>query len=261
MSEKQQIKINAVGDVCPIPLIKAKQAIAALGGAGIVSVLVDNEIAVQNLQKMAAQKGYRAAAETKEAQRYEVEIEVPGSNTAEVERQEPGEETKEAMSSEKTENTAKRTAENADASAKAKAGSAEAEKQQTEARETGTTEAESCGPDRRRRGTLVVFSSDQMGDGSEELGGILIKGFVYALTQLEELPEAVICYNGGAKLSCDGSLVLEDLKTLEAEGVEILTCGTCLNYYGLTEKLGVGSITNMYAIAERMAGADRIVKP
>ena len=238
MSEKQQIEINAVGDVCPIPLIKAKQAIAALGGAGIVSVLVDNEIAVQNLQKMAAQKGYRAAAETKEAQRYEVMIEVPGSNTAEAERQEPEEETKEA-----------------------KAGSAESEKQQTEARATGTTGAESCGPDRRRRGTLVVFSSDQMGDGSEELGRILIKGFVYALTQLEELPEAVICYNGGAKLSCDGSLALEDLKTLEAEGVEILTCGTCLNYYGLTEKLGVGSITNMYAIAERMTGAYRIVKP
>ena len=230
MSEKQQIEINAVGDVCPIPLIKAKQAIAALGGAGIVSVLVDNEIAVQNLQKMAAQKGYRAAAETKEAQRYEVVIEVPESNAADV-------------------------------SAKARAGSAESEKQQTEARETGTTGAESCGPDRRRRGTLVVFSSDRMGDGSEELGRILIKGFVYALTQLEELPEAVLCYNGGAKLSCDGSLALEDLKTLEAEGVEILTCGTCLNYYGLTEKLGVGSVTNMYAIAERMAGADRIVKP
>ena len=238
MSEKQQIEINAVGDVCPIPLIKAKQAIAALGGAGIVSVLVDNEIAVQNLQKMAAQKGYRAAAETKEAQRYEVVIEVPGSNTAEAECQEPEEETKEA-----------------------KAGSAESEKQQTEARATGTAEAESYGPDRRRRGTLVVFSSDQMGDGSEELGRILIKGFVYALTQLEELPEAVICYNGGAKLSCDGSLALEDLKTLEAEGVEILTCGTCLNYYGLTEKLGVGSVTNMYAIAERMTGAYRIVKP
>ena len=238
MSEKQQIEINAVGDVCPIPLIKAKQAIATLGGAGIVSVLVDNEIAVQNLQKMAAQKGYRAAAETKEAQRYEVVIEVPGSNTAEAECQEPEEETKEA-----------------------KAGSAESEKQQTEARATGTAEAESCGPDRRRRGTLVVFSSDQMGDGSEELGRILIKGFVYALTQLEELPEAVICYNGGAKLSCDGSLALEDLKTLEAEGVEILTCGTCLNYYGLTEKLGVGSVTNMYAIAERMTGAYRIVKP
>ena len=100
-----------------------------------------------------------------------------------------------------------------------------------------------------------------MGDGSEELGRILIKGFVYALTQLEELPEAVICYNGGAKLSCDGSLALEDLKTLEAEGVEILTCGTCLDYYKLKETLAVGGVTNMYVIAEKLSAAGKVIKP
>ena len=58
-----------------------------------------------------------------------------------------------------------------------------------------------------------------------------------------------------------GVIVLEDLKALEAEGVEILTCGTCLNYYGLTEKLAVGGVTNMYVIAEKMLNAGNVVKP
>ena len=63
------------------------------------------------------------------------------------------------------------------------------------------------------------------------------------------------------RLSCEGSESLEDLRQLEAMGVEILTCGTCLNHYGLTEKLGVGGITNMYEITEKMCGARTIVKP
>ena len=106
-----------------------------------------------------------------------------------------------------------------------------------------------------------MLSSDQMGGGNEELGRILMKGFVYALTQLEELPETVLLYNGGAKLSVEGSQSLEDLKNLEAQGVEILTCGTCLNFYELADKLKVGSVTNMYEIAERMSGARLVIRP
>ncbi len=106
-----------------------------------------------------------------------------------------------------------------------------------------------------------MLSSDQMGGGNEELGRILMKGFVYALTQLEELPETVLLYNGGARLSVEGSQSLEDLKNLEAQGVEILTCGTCLNYYELSDKLKVGSVTNMYEIAEKMAGARLVIRP
>ena len=69
-----------------------------------------------------------------------------------------------------------------------------------------------------------------------------MKGFVYALTQLDEAPDTVLLYNGGAKLSVEGAETVEDLKTLEEAGTEILTCGTCLNHYGLTEQLAVGSV-------------------
>ncbi|MDD6611688.1 MAG: DsrE family protein, partial [Clostridiales bacterium] len=71
----------------------------------------------------------------------------------------------------------------------------------------------------------------------------------------------ILFYNGGAKLTCEDAPTLEDLKSLEAHGVEILTCGTCLNHYGLSDKLKVGTVTNMYVIAEKMTQASLIVKP
>lgn len=119
---------------------------------------------------------------------------------------------------------------------------------------------ETCMPDKRNN-TVVVVSSDRMGEGNDALGKVLIKGFIFAVTQLDELPKTMLFYNGGATLTCEGSDSLEDLKSLEAQGVQIMTCGTCLDYYGLKEKLAVGSVTNMYSIVETMAGASNIIKP
>ena len=108
---------------------------------------------------------------------------------------------------------------------------------------------------------VVIISSDRMGSGNDALGKVLIKGFIFAVTQLDKLPKAMLFYNGGATLTAEGSDSLADLKNLEAQGVEIMTCGTCLDYYGLKEKLAVGSVTNMYSIVETMAGADKILQP
>ena len=100
-----------------------------------------------------------------------------------------------------------------------------------------------------------------MGSGSDELGAALMKGFLYALSQQETLPRTILFYNGGAALTSEESPSLADLKSLKAQGVEILTCGTCLNFYGLSDSLKVGEVTNMYAIVEKMTQADLIVKP
>lgn len=97
---------------------------------------------------------------------------------------------------------------------------------------------------------VIVFSADQMGRGNEELGQILLKGFVFALTQQEKVPELLLFYNHGAKLSCEDSPLLEDLKTLERLGSKIMTCGTCLDYLGIKEKLAIGSVTNLFEIAQ-----------
>ncbi len=200
--------VDARGLACPQPVIKAKEALKGMG-EGTLKVLVDNEIAVQNVMKLGNFEGLAPVSEKKGEKEFEILFHVSGTSGQVKE----------------------------------------------------TVLEEECIPDTRKKGLVAVLSSDQMGGGNEELGRILMKGFVYALTQLEELPETVLLYNGGARLSVEGSQSLEDLKSLEAQGVEILTCGTCLNYYGLSDQLRVGAVTNMYEIAEKMAGARLVMRP
>lgn len=207
------IKVNAMGDACPIPVVKTKNAINELKGAGVVETLVDNEIAVQNLTKMANQKGYGVKSEKLGENEFKVTMTIgEASETAANE-------------------------------------GAEAEEEVT------------CFVPAKKKNVVVVISAGHMGEGNEELGKALLKGFIYAISQQDELPSTILFYNGGASVTCEGSVSLEDLKSMEAQGVEILTCGTCLNFYGLTEKLSVGGVTNMYVIAEKMTQADLIVKP
>lgn len=202
------IEVNALGKACPLPVIEAKKAIEGLRQDDTVHVLVDNEIAVQNVMKMAKHKELEAYSKKIGDNEFAVTITVNGIG-------EKTEESEEAM----------------------------------------------CQPDRRGIGTVVVLSSDCMGSGDESLGKQLMKGFVFALTKQDELPSKVILYNRGAFLSSENEDTIQDLKMLEAQGVEVLTCGTCLNHYGLTEKLAVGSATNMYEITESMMTASHIVKP
>ena len=129
------------------------------------------------------------------------------------------------------------------------------------AAEESKDEEVACVMDSRRKGMLVVLSGNVMGTGDAKLGTSLMKAFVFALTKQDQLPDTILCYNTGASLTCEGADTLEDLKLLESEGVTILTCGTCLDFYGLKEKLAVGGVTNMYDIVERMENAAQIIKP
>lgn len=108
---------------------------------------------------------------------------------------------------------------------------------------------------------VVVFGTDVMGNGDDQLGGALIKSFIYTITEAEVLPSAMIFYNGGVKLTTEGSAVIEDLQKIADAGVEILSCGTCLNFYGLTDKLQVGGVTNMYVIFEKQQKASKVIRP
>ena len=109
------------------------------------------------------------------------------------------------------------------------------------------------------RGPVVFISSDCMGRGSEELGRLLIKGFIFSLTQLNPLPEAIIFLNSGVHLAAEGSNTVPDLKELEKNGSSVYVCGTCANYYELTKSLAVGSIVDMMFITERLAKASGII--
>ena len=106
---------------------------------------------------------------------------------------------------------------------------------------------------------VLVVSADVMGRGVAELGNILIRGFFHTLGEVEPRPETIIFFNSGVKLACQGSPVLEDLHALEADGIEMLVCGTCLNYFELTDQIAAGQVSNMYDIAEAMLGAGKVV--
>ena len=169
------IQIDAKGKQCPLPVIEAKNAISGMTEAGIVEVTVDNEIAVQNLTKMADHKGLKAKSEKKSDQEYTVWMDV-------------------------TEEFVKNNIKDGNVS-------------------SAPVTEENCIPDIRKKKTVVVLGADHMGEGDEKLGKMLMKGFVYALTQLEELPQTILLFNSGAYLSCEGSDSVEDLKSMEAQGV------------------------------------------
>jgi selenium metabolism protein YedF len=109
-------------------------------------------------------------------------------------------------------------------------------------------------------GSLVVaIGRNTMGSGNDDLGAILIKGFIYSLTELDKPPEAMLFFNSGVRLTTEGSTALEDLKKLEEKGTVISSCGTCLDFYKVKDKLAVGSVTNMYAIVQAMGEAGRLI--
>ncbi|HWR41141.1 MAG TPA: sulfurtransferase-like selenium metabolism protein YedF [Patescibacteria group bacterium] len=97
-----------------------------------------------------------------------------------------------------------------------------------------------------------LLTQETLGHGSGELGAVLVKSFLVALKEKTPLPTTLMLINGGVKLACTGSAVLEHLLELSRQGVEILACGTCLDYYGLKEELKVGSVTNMYTLVDLM---------
>ena len=204
------IKVNAIGDACPIPVVKTKNAIRELGGSGAVEINVDNEIAVQNLLKMAKQKEYEAEFEKKSNTEYIVTINVNGGEVSDAKPV-----TKETVKSYEI----------------------------------------------KLKETIVVIDSDKMGDGDEEFSKTLLKGFIYALSSQDIPPAKILFYNAGVRLTTEGSASIEDLKVLKKAGAKIYSCGACLNNYGLSEKLLVGEVTNMYDIVSYLMEADLVIRP
>ena len=202
------VQVNALGDACPIPVVKTIKALAALGGAGTIETLVDNEVAVENLKRLASEKGCGVSVEKAAEKEWHVTFDVPEWLSVD-------------------------------------AGEAD--------------DAQCLVP--AKKNLVIQVSSDAMGAGSDELGRNLMKAFIYAVTQQDELPATMLFYNGGAHLTCEGSPALDDLKALAEQGVEILTCGTCLNHYGIADKLAVGEVTNMYVICQKLEQASNIVRP
>ena len=190
------IKVNAVGEVCPKPVIMTKKALKEIE-SGVVEVSVDNQTSKENVEKMAKEMGH--TFETREE-----------GNVFIITITKAGE---------KQENSSK------------------------------------------EENIVISIGSDKMGEGEDELGKILIKGFIYALTEAETLPKTVLLYNKGVLLASTFEDTVKDLKVLEERGVEILSCGTCANFYHVQDQIKVGTLTNMYTILERQMKAAKVIKP
>ncbi len=119
----------------------------------------------------------------------------------------------------------------------------------------GEMRLESCTPPLEGMGEApktIMIGAPEIGRGNGELGKLLMKGFIYTLTQLDSKPECLIFMNGGVSLACSGSESLKDLETLEKDGCRILVCGTCLDYLKLSGEKKIGTVSNMYEIAGQL---------
>jgi selenium metabolism protein YedF len=123
-----------------------------------------------------------------------------------------------------------------------------------------TETAASQGKEKAKK-VVVYINSHLMGNGDEALGSFLMKAFLKTLLDLETQPNRLILLNSGVQLAAQGSKVLDSLKALSGKGVEIVACGSCLEFYGLKEKLEVGTVSNMFDILQSMMEADRVIRP
>lgn len=185
------IEVDARGLACPKPVINTKKELEKLE-EGVVITTVDNNIAKENILKLAKSLNCESMVIKEEENLISIEIK-KGENVIIEKKEESDLEDK-----------------------------------------------------------CIYISSDRMGLGNDELGQVLIKGFIYTLTETKPYPKQILLVNGGVKLSAENEATIENLKILEEAGVEILSCGTCLDYYGLKENLQVGTVTNMYTIVESM---------
>ena len=186
--------LDARGLECPLPVVKTKELLKEIDK---VKVLVDNEIAIENLTKFAGVRHYQIVTGDDGDDFYAIIA-------------------KEGIDEELDFN--------------------------------------------EKSGDVVVISSKTMGS-NEELGAVLMKSFIFALTKQDQLPKEMIFYNEGIFLTTNEGDILNDLKYLESQGVDIVSFGTCLDFFNRKELLQVGAVTNMYDIVERMEKAEKVIKP
>lgn len=193
-----RIELDAKGLACPKPVINTKKKLDSIE-QGVVEVTVDNEIAKENILKLAKSMNLEANVLKTEKDSICIEI-IKGENVIIEEK------SQESL-------------------------------------------ADTC----------IFINSDKMGTGNDELGHVLIKGYIYTLTESKPYPKSILFVNSGIKLTTENEATVENLKILQDAGVEILSCGTCLDYYGLKEELKVGTVTNMYTIVESMNNSSKTI--
>lgn len=221
--------INAIGKACPMPVVMAKKELDK--GAESLTVAVDNQIAVENLSRLAAARGMEVSVKEKEGI---FEVKLCTSQEADAVHAE------------------------AAASAAPTTDQTQLPKDSVPKDRAASAPSPACTP--LGLSYAVFIGKDVVGEGERELGENLMKMAIYTLSQSDQIPAAVLFMNSGVKLPAgEEQQVMDSLKELMDKGCEILVCGTCLNYYGLTEQLKIGTVSNMYDILEKMQQAAKVI--
>jgi len=198
--------VDARGKPCPQPVVLTRQAMKQ----GLpFTTIVDNEVSMANVSRMARSAGWHVETDKKE-DGFHLVI-TPGGLDATL---------------------------------------MQAAQTRTQSEATATAKE-----------PLVLFlASDVIGQGDDTLGQVLMRALISTLQEVEPRPDVVVFMNNGVRLATEGSPVADDLRLLEEAGIELLVCGTCLDFFGLTDKLVVGTISNMYTIAETLLNASNVVR-
>ncbi|WP_066826166.1 sulfurtransferase-like selenium metabolism protein YedF [Clostridium tepidiprofundi] len=194
--------IDCKGMSCPLPVVNTKKYFDSIE-SGTAVTIVDNEVAKNNVVKLAQKSGFSFDIEEKDGY-FHVKM-IKG----------------EASTSENN--------------------------------EAGTNE------NKNDEKFVIVIGQNKLGHGNDELGEILMKGYIFALSEADIIPTDILFLNSGVKLTVEDSAVLDGLTKLKDKNVNILVCGTCTDFYGVTDKVAIGEISNMYSIVETMNEADKII--
>lgn len=206
MLMKKERILDCKGLACPQPVIRSKDALAAMGPGEALRVIVDNEAARDNVRRFAESQGHQVQMEAA-GEDYHLHITRGEGETA-----------------------------------------------------SGSEPEIVCGAP-QGKAIAVYITASTMGRGDEELGAVLMTAYLDTLSHFARDVSHIILINSGVKLAVEGSPVLAHLQDLARSGIEVLACGTCLKHFGLIEKLQVGSVSNMYAILEILAKADKVLTP
>ncbi|MDR2569028.1 MAG: sulfurtransferase-like selenium metabolism protein YedF [Oscillospiraceae bacterium] len=211
--------IDVLGKPCPVPVIEAKKALAEREVNGVI-IKVDNIVSVQNLEKMAV--GYEYDFSYNELASNEFDVVICKTRDGSLSRQ-----------------AGSKTGDNPHGG-------------------KGSLSYQ-AGSVRQRTVPCLIITKDTLGEGARELGEILIKGFIYSITELPEPPRFVAFLNSGINLVTAGANTIADLKKLEEKGTEIIVCGTCVKFYNRENDVAVGTIVNMYEITEKLASVSNVI--
>ncbi len=194
--------IDAIGKVCPMPVVMTKKEIEQ--GTESIITLVDNETAVENLKRLAGSTGFLTQV-TKNQDGYKVSFSKEGDF-----------DDKDQMSTDKV-------------------------------------------IDHLPSDYVIFIGKETIGEGDNELGKNLMRMFLYTLSEIKEYPSYILFMNGGVKLPALDEQAVKSLQTLKDNGVNILVCGACLNFYGLTDELKIGTVSNMYEITDKMRQTGKVI--